>query len=92
MTTGAVQMDHRGFDMVTFRTSADVSEDRRVTLTVPAEVPVGKHEFVVTVATRPNDKARRPRSSLADWAEQNAEAWGDRLNSEDVEGFTGRRF
>lgn len=34
----------------------------------------------------------RQRTSLADWAEQNAEDWGNRLNSEDVEGFTGRRF
>jgi hypothetical protein len=78
--------------MITFRTSADVSDDRQVTLKVPPEVPVGKHDFVVTVATRSDEKAKRPRSSLADWAERNAEPWGDRLNSEDVEGFTGRRF
>jgi hypothetical protein len=36
--------------------------------------------------TRP----KRPGTSLADWAEQNAEDWGDQLSSEDVEGFTGR--
>lgn len=78
--------------MITFRTLADVSDDRQVTLRVPPEVQAGKHEFVVMVATRPADKARRPRSSLAEWAERNAEAWGDRLNSEDVEKFTGRRF
>jgi REP element-mobilizing transposase RayT len=34
--------------------------------------------------------ASRPRSSLADWAEQNAERWANRLNAKDVEGFTGR--
>ena len=78
--------------MITFRTSADVSDDRRVTLRVPPEVPVGKHDFVITVATQSDDKTKRPRSSLADWAEQNAESRGDRLSSEDVEGFTGRRF
>ncbi|HEX3147763.1 MAG TPA: hypothetical protein VHR66_06740 [Gemmataceae bacterium] len=33
-----------------------------------------------------------PRTSLADWAEENAEDWGDRINSENVESFTGRRF
>jgi len=59
---------------------------------IPPEVPVGKNDFVVTVATRSDVQGKRPRSSLADWAERNAESWGDRLNSEDVEGFTGRRF
>jgi hypothetical protein len=78
--------------MITFRISVNVSGDRQVTLTVPPEVPVGRNDFVVTVTTRPNETAKRPRSSLADWAERNAESWGDRLNSEDVAGFTGRRF
>ena len=35
---------------------------------------------------------QRPGTSLADWAEQNAEDWGGRMNSENVESFTGRRF
>jgi len=78
--------------MITFRISADVSDDHQVTLRLPSEVPAGKHDFVVTVATRSDDKAKRPRSSLAEWAERNAESWGDRLSSEDVESFTGRRF
>ena len=78
--------------MITFRISADVSADRQVTLRLPPEVPVGKNDFVVMVATRSDVQGKRPRSSLADWAERNAESWGDRLNSEDVEGFTGRRF
>jgi hypothetical protein len=78
--------------MITFRTSADVSEDRQVIVRVPPDVSIGNHDFVVTVATRADDEPKRPRSSLADWAEQNAEPWGDRLNSEDVEGFTGRRL
>ena len=78
--------------MITFRISAEVSGDRQVTLKVPPEVPVGKNDFVVIVATGSDDKTKRPRSSLADWAERNAESWGDRLNSEDVEGFTGRRL
>ena len=39
-----------------------------------------------------HEAPKRPGTSLADWAEQNAEDWGDQLSSEDVEGFTGRRF
>jgi hypothetical protein len=78
--------------MITFRISAEVSDDRQVTLKVPPEVPVGKNDFVVMVATQSDDNSKRPRSSLADWAERNAESWGDRLSSENVEGFTGRRF
>ena len=78
--------------MISFRISAEVSDDRQVTLKVPPEVPLGKNDFVVTVAMRSDEETKRPRSSLADWAERNAESWGDRLSSEDVEGFTGRRF
>jgi hypothetical protein len=78
--------------MITIRTTADVSADRQVTLRLPPEVPIGKNDFVVTVTPRSEVQGKRPRSSLADWAERNAEAWGDQLNSEDVEGFTGRRF
>lgn len=37
-------------------------------------------------------QTKRTGTSLADWAEQNAEDWGDHLRSDDVEGFTGRRF
>lgn len=37
-------------------------------------------------------KSPLTRTSLADWAEQNAEHWGSELSSENVEGFTGRRF
>jgi hypothetical protein len=77
--------------MITFRVATDVKEDRQVLLTLPAEVPTGKTELVVTVAAA-NVSPRRPRSSLAEWAEENAEHWGEQLNSEDVQGFTGRRF
>jgi hypothetical protein len=77
--------------MITFRLSTEIKEDRQVVLTLPPEVPIGQAELVVTVNSPPSDN-KRPRTSLADWAEANAENWGDRLNSEDVEGFTGRRF
>lgn len=31
--------------------------------------------------------SKRPRTSLADWADANAESWGEQLRSDDVEGF-----
>jgi hypothetical protein len=78
--------------MITFRFSTDVKADRQIVLTLPPEVPTGKVELLVTVASPTTEAAKQPRSSLADWAEENAEDWGGQLNSEDVEGFTGRRF
>ena len=77
--------------MITFQITTDVKEDRRVTLILPPEVPTGQTKLVVTVASSALEK-EQPRTSLADWAEQNAENWGNKLSSEDVEGFTGRRF
>jgi hypothetical protein len=76
--------------MITIRVSADIKDDRRVVLILPPEVPVGKSELVVSVASEAPAERTRPRFSLADWAEQNAEHWGSRLRSIDVEGFTGR--
>jgi len=76
--------------MISFRVSTDVKEDRRVVLTLPPEVPPGKTELFVSVSSA-NDEAKLPRTSLAQWAEQNAEHWGERLDAKDVEGFTGRR-
>lgn len=40
----------------------------------------------------PSPAQKQPRTSLADWAEAKGEHWGSQLSSEDVEGFTGRRF
>ena len=78
--------------MITFRITADVQDDRRVVLTLPPEVPTGQTELVVSVGPQKCEEPKRPGTSLADWAEANAEDWGDRISSEDVEGFTGRRF
>ena len=75
--------------MITVRVSADIHEDRRVVLTLPPEVPIGRSELIVSI-TESRPEASRPRSSLADWAEQNAEHWGKRFSAKDVEGFTGR--
>jgi len=35
---------------------------------------------------------KQSRTSLADWADGNAEDWGSRLSSKDVDGFTGRKY
>jgi len=59
--------------MITFRIATDVTDDRRVVLTLPAEVPTGKAELVVTIASPPAQEAKPPRTSLADWAEAHAE-------------------
>jgi hypothetical protein len=77
--------------MITFRVSAEVNEDRQVTLTLPAEVPVGKTELVISISPQDAEKGKPYRSSLADWADTHAESWGTRLRSVDVEGFTGRQ-
>lgn len=74
--------------MITIRVSADIKDDRQVVLTLPSNVPIGRSELTVSVNTEP--ESRLPRSSLADWADQNAEHWGNRLSATDVEGFTGR--
>ena len=78
--------------MISFRVFAEITDDRQVVLNVPAQVPVGAAELVVTVEPQSGRPVKRPATSLADWAEQNAEDWGDQIRSEDVESFTGRRF
>lgn len=77
--------------MITFRITADIKDDRQIIVNLPPEVPTGKAELIVTVSQPPN-LPNKPRTSLADWADENAEHWGEQLNSEDVEGFTGRSF
>lgn len=76
--------------MIRFRTTAEVKDDRQVVLTLPPEVPTGKADLVVIIDS-PSPK-KKPRSSLADWADANSEHHGGELNSEAVEGFTGRRL
>jgi hypothetical protein len=77
--------------MITLRMTTDVKPDRRVVVTLPPEVPTGPANLVVTIES-PQSKEKQPRTSLAAWADANAEDWGTNLSSEDVEGFTGRRF
>jgi uncharacterized protein (DUF433 family) len=45
------------------------------------------------IAPKVSVEKRKPaRTSLGDWAETNGEHWGKRIDSEDVDGFTGRRL
>jgi hypothetical protein len=78
--------------MITFRISTDVHDDHRIVLALPPEVPTGQTELVVSVTSQARKPERRPRTSLADWADENAEHWGNRVDASDVESFTGRRF
>jgi hypothetical protein len=78
--------------MITFRVSANVQDDHRIVLILPPEVPKGQAELVISVRSEAGKPDRRPRTSLADWADENAEHWGNRVDASDVERFTGRRF
>jgi hypothetical protein len=77
--------------MITMQITVDVKDDRQVVLTLPPEVPIGQTELIVTVSPQ-SAQRKKPRTSLAEWAEANAEDWGAKISSEDVEGFTGRRY
>lgn len=77
--------------MITMQITVDLKDDRQVVLTLPPDVPTGATELVVNISSQPADK-KKPRTSLAEWAEANAEDWGHEIRSEDVESFTGRRY
>jgi hypothetical protein len=61
--------------MITVRLTADINADRRVVLALPPELPAGHADLVVTVES-PHPKDKRARTSLAAWADANAESWG----------------
>ena len=46
--------------MITLRMTADVTDDRRVVLTLPSDVPTGRADLVVTVES-PDAGQPRPR-------------------------------
>lgn len=61
--------------MITFRMTADVTDDRRIVLTLPPEVPTGQAELVVTVES-PTPENQQSRTGLPDWAEVQVSANG----------------
>jgi hypothetical protein len=77
--------------MITLRVQGEVTADRKLVLSLPPEVAPGKVEVELRLRAAP-DSAPYSRPGLLEWAEQNAEDWGDRIRSDDVEGFTGRRY
>ncbi|HEV3146883.1 MAG TPA: hypothetical protein VGZ47_23550 [Gemmataceae bacterium] len=77
--------------MITMHLTVDVPDDRKVVVTLPPEVPTGTTELVISVASVPPGN-KKPRTSLSQWAEAQGEHWGDQICSENVEGFTGRRY
>jgi hypothetical protein len=83
--------EQRSTSMTTLLVTVDVKDDRKVVLTLPPDVPVGKAELQISINT-PSGETKKARTSLAEWAETNAENRGSQISSEDVESFTGRRY
>ena len=78
--------------MISMQITVEVKDDRQVLLTLPPEVPTGQTDLVVNVTPKTSVQPKKPGTSLAEWAEANAEDWGDQISSDDVESFTGRRY
>jgi hypothetical protein len=70
--------------MIISRVSTEINDDHRVELTLPPETPTGKADLVLSVSPHAAKSIKQPRSSLEDWAEQDAEHWADNLSSADV--------
>jgi|WetSurMetagenome_2_1015567.scaffolds.fasta_scaffold981062_1 hypothetical protein len=77
--------------MYTIRLLTDIGTDRHINLVLPPDAPTGKSEVELKI-TPQTERKKLPRTSLTEWAKEFSEDWGDRLNSTDVEGFTGRRY
>ena len=58
--------------MLTFRITTDIKDDRRVVLTLPAKVPTGRTELIVSVE-QVDPVSQQGQTSLADWVEERAE-------------------
>ncbi len=77
--------------MIALRFRTTVSDNHEVVIKLPDDVPIGRVELTIVVSDSVERlaKSKSPRTSLADWTAENAEHWGDRIRSTDVEGFTG---
>jgi len=62
--------------MITFRTRADVTDDHRIVLTLPPEVPNGQADLVVTIESPPAEN-KQSVTNLPDWAETQAARKGN---------------
>lgn len=78
--------------MSAIRFTAEIGEDCLIRPPEGVQLFPGKAEVIVVPLVPDANQEKPSRSSLADWAEQNAEHWGLDINSADVASFTGRSF
>ncbi len=76
--------------MTITRFTADVLPDGSIRPPKEIQLTPGSVDVIVFQQVLNTDMEARERTSLADWAEENAEHWGDRLSAKDVNKFTGR--
>ncbi|NOY28643.1 MAG: hypothetical protein GXP28_00280 [Planctomycetes bacterium] len=77
--------------MSTFHFTAQV-DGGMIRLPEDVKLAPGTIEVTVVQTSQVSHPTKSPRTSLADWAEQHAESWGQKLDASDVSGFTGRSF
>ena len=78
--------------MSTIRFLARIADDGTIHPPEGVRLAPGTAEVTVVQEVAAVETPKPPRTSLADWADQQAEHWGNRFSSADVELFTGRRF
>ena len=71
------------------RCTGEVLADGTLRLPKGIQLVPGKAEVTIEQSEGATNEVPQ-RRSLADWAEENAEHWGERLRAEDVSSFTGR--
>ena len=76
--------------MSTVRFTAEVLLDGTIRPPDGIRLAPGKAEVTVDTGVADTPKDAPQRSSLADWADEEAEHWGKRLRADDVSSFTGR--
>lgn len=76
--------------MATVRFTGEVLPDGTIRLPEGVQLAPGKVEITVEHATDDVHHDAPQRRSLADWAETEAEHWGQRLRANNVSSFTGK--
>ena len=76
--------------MATVRFTGEILPDGTIRLPEGVQLAPGKVQITVEHAADALNNDLPQRRSLADWAETEAEHWGERLRSDDVSSFTGR--
>lgn len=76
--------------MTITRFTADVLPDGTIRPPKEIQLEPGTVDVIVFQQALNGGLEKKRRTSLADWAEDNAEHWGDRLSAENVSKFTGR--